>query len=61
MQVIIIAIIAAMFAIGWFKYKTTALVLAYYMETKKYMPPTDEELQACTEFVIRNMFKDLIH
>lgn len=32
--------------------------IAYYIIKKGYTPPTDEEVRECTDYVIKNMFKN---
>lgn len=43
--------------IGWaVKYISTAAMI-YYMEKKGYTMPSDEDIEECTQWVIRHIFK----
>ena len=43
--------------LGWLKNWLGLRVLVYYMETQKYTPPSDEEIAACTSWVISAIFR----
>lgn len=57
---IIFAVMTGIFLCKWAKWKIVSLALVYYMEKNQYKQPNDEEMQACTDFVIKNSLKDLI-
>lgn len=40
---------------GWLKNWLGLLTLAYYMESKGYNPPTEDEIELCSELVIRKI------
>jgi len=56
--------LTAMFAVstvicasGWFiRYISTA-AFAYYLETKGYPQPNEQEIRECTQWVIKQIFK----
>lgn len=43
-------------AVGWGLNRLRVLALCYYMTIKKYPPPTEEEMRASIEFVLRRIF-----
>ena len=61
MGYVILSVVSVIFGIGWIKYKLAALTFSYYIQKKQHTIPTDDELKECTEFVVRNMIKDLFH
>ncbi len=46
--------------IQWIKWKIVSLSLLYYIEKNQYKQPNQEEMKVCTDFVTKNMVKDLI-
>lgn len=46
-------------AIGWLKNKIGLLTLTAYITKKGYAPPSDEETKECTDYVIKNLLRDL--
>ncbi len=57
-EIILVVLIVIMFA-SRMKWRVTTLSLLYYLEKKRYKLPSDENMKECTEFVIKNMLKDL--
>ena len=57
-EIILVVLIVIMFA-SRMKWRVTTLSLLYYLEKKRYKRPSDENMKECTEFVIKNMLKDL--
>ena len=51
--ILIVALAVAIF--GWFKNRLALLSLCYFMQTKNYPPPTDEEARASSKHVIRRL------
>lgn len=47
MVFLIILLIIAL--VGWLKNKLGLLVLVHYMDTKNCQPPSDTDIQKCTE------------
>lgn len=43
----------------WIKWKIVSLALIYYMNKRQYEWPNDDEMKSCTDFVTKNMAKDL--
>ncbi len=41
--------------IGWVKNHVGLLVICYYMQTKGYTPPSEEEMKACSTAVIKRL------
>lgn len=56
--ILIVALIIALIiaAFGWLKNRIALLSLCYFMETKNYPPPTEEEAVASSKFVIKQIF-----
>ena len=52
---VITTILAAVFLIGYIKYKITAVAMTYFVGNK-YSLPTDKELEECTTAVIKHWF-----
>lgn len=50
----ILSSLLAIALVGWLTSSLKLRVLAYYMCTKDYAIPSEQEVEACTEFVIRN-------
>lgn len=44
-------------ALGWLKRYVSTLSLIYYMELKKYTQPNNAEMEMCTAYVVRQLFK----
>lgn len=57
----IFIVIASVCAIKWLKWKIATLSLVYYIEKNQYKQPSDTDKAECTDFVVRNMIKDLVH
>lgn len=51
---IIVIVVEAILILKW-KVSTNALI--YYMELKKYTQPNSTEMEVCTAYVVRQMFK----
>ena len=52
-------LLAVVFGILALKWKIATLNLIYYMQKNQYKLPTDEDMKECTEFVAKNIIKDL--
>lgn len=48
-------------AAKWLKWKISTLALVYYIEKNQYKQPDTREMAECTDFVVRNIIKDLAH
>lgn len=57
----IFAITTVVFATKWLKWKTSTLSLVYYIEKNQYKQPSSRDMEECTDFVVRNAIKDLVH
>ena len=57
-ETILIVLVMILFA-SRMKWRVTTLSLLYYLEKNLYRLPSDEGMKECTEFVIKNMLKDL--
>ncbi len=57
---IIILFILVIVTLSRMKWRITTLNLIYYMEKKRYKLPDEKELKECTEFVVKNILKDII-
>lgn len=56
----IIAVIIILISVfNWIKWRVATLALIYYNEKKHYEHPNKKEMQACTNFVVRNLLRDL--
>lgn len=51
---IVLIVVEAVLVLKW-KVSTNALI--YYMELKKYTQPNSTEMEVCTAYVVRQMFK----
>lgn len=51
---VILIVVEAVLILKW-KISTHALV--YYIELKKYTQPNNAEMEVCTAYVVRQMFK----
>lgn len=60
MAITILLILEAVLFLSRMKWRITTLNLIYYMEKNRYKLPDEKELKECTEFVVRNVIKDLI-
>lgn len=56
---VILSVLLAICFVGWLKNKVGLLTLSAYIVKKQYTPPTDDEIKACTEYVIKNLLKDI--
>lgn len=54
----ILSLICVIAVIGWIKYKISLMALTAYLLKKEYTPPSEDEIKACTEYVIKNLLKD---
>lgn len=61
MWIFIFLTATVLFAIGHLKWKVLTLALIYYMEKNRHKVPSEEEMEECTGFVVKNMIKDLKH
>lgn len=57
---IIVIILLCIVASRWLKWKILTLSIIYYLEKNQYKQPDQRELKVCTDFVVRNMIRDLI-
>lgn len=44
-------------AAGWLVKHISCMAIIYYMETKGYKLPNDEEIRECTREVVKQIFK----
>ena len=44
-------------AVGWLKRYIGTCALIYYMKTKGYKLPNDNDMKECTRFVVNHLFK----
>lgn len=51
---VVLIVVEAVLILKW-KISTNALI--YYMELKKYTQPNNTEMEVCTAYVVRQMFK----
>ena len=56
MLITILAIAAAVFAVGWCRYKLIAMAFMYFIEINRYRFPSDIELKFCIQKVSGKMF-----
>lgn len=54
---IFVLILAFIFALGWLKEHISLLAMICYMQMKNCKEPSDQEIEACTKFVIDQMIK----
>lgn len=57
MLAVLLFIATVICAINWLRYWVSALALTKYMLDKGCLPPSDEEIRACCEYV----WKKLLH
>ena len=58
---LLLRIVLLIIVVAWgMKWKLKATVLIYYIMKKQYTPPSKEEMEVCTQKVIRHMVNDLI-
>lgn len=43
--------------IGWLNRYIACTAIIYYITEKGYRPPNEEEIETCTRFVIKHLFK----
>lgn len=55
----VLCISSAVCFIGWIKNKIGLLTLSAYIVKKQYTPPTEDEIKACTAYVVKNLLKDI--
>ena len=48
--------VALICAVGWLKWRISALALIHYMKTKGYAAPSDAEIQESTGYVVKKLF-----
>lgn len=53
---IVLGLIAAVCAAGWFFSRLTVKIILCYMKEKDYAPPTNAEVKTCTRKVTAEMF-----
>lgn len=53
----VFAITTAICAIGWLVKHIAVMVIVYYIKTKGYKLPNDEEVRECTREVVKQLFK----
>lgn len=56
MTTVLLLVALGISCIGWLKNRLGLLTLIYYLESKNYAPPTEEEIESCSELVIRKAF-----
>ena len=56
----ILVIVLIFTASKWIKWRVAASAFIYYIEKNQYKQPDERELDECTDFVVKNMVKDLI-
>lgn len=61
MWTVAFVITATICATKWLKWKIAVMSLAYYIEKNQYKQPSNKEMAECTDFVVKNMIKDLVH
>ena len=54
-----LTIIAILLGVGCLKWRISTLTLIYYLKKSGYKEPSDSETKECSQFVIRNLVKDL--
>ena len=54
---ILLAVTAAVCAMGWLKRYISTCALLYYIAKKGYTQPNDEELKECTLWATNKIFK----
>lgn len=54
---VILVIVIVIEAVLVLKWNISTRVLIYYMELKKYTQPNAAEIEVCTNYVVRQMFK----
>lgn len=57
MWTLMFAIGCAISGIGWLSRYISCTAIIYYMEKKGYRLPNDKEIEECTQFVVKNLFK----
>lgn len=50
-------IMAAICAAGWIVKHISGMAIIYYMKTKGYKIPSNEEIRECTQEVVEQLFK----
>lgn len=54
---LVVSIVAVVCAVGWFKAWLSRTVVCMHMAAKEYTLPTDEELRAYVEEILRRTFR----
>lgn len=54
---ILFAITTAYCGVKWLRWKLTTYAWAWYIETRGYRHPNDNEIKACTRAVIKSLLK----
>lgn len=57
--IVLLVILAVVLLVSRMKWRFATLNLICYMEKKRYKLPSNEEMKECTEFVAKNIIKDL--
>lgn len=57
MWVILLVIMLTILLISFVSKVVSVKVLVYYMVKKEYILPTDQDLEECTKYVVKKMFK----
>lgn len=60
MQITLI-VITVICAFNWIKWKVATMSLIYYIEKNQYKTPDENDMKECTGFIVKNLFKDLMH
>ena len=56
----VLIVLVLILAVGRLKWKISAHALAYYIEKNQYKTPDPDDMKECTDFVGKQMFKDLV-
>lgn len=57
--IVALIVLAVLLFISRMKWKIAMRSLIYFMEQRQYKYPDKKEVEECTAFVLKNMFKDL--
>jgi len=57
MWVAVFIVTTAICAVGWLTRYISCAAVVYYMKMKEYKLPNNEEMEECTQFVTRHLFR----
>lgn len=57
MKVIILTITTAICAVGWLARSISCAALLYYIEKNGYKLPNNQDIEECTRFAAKKLFK----